>query len=595
MSFVIAAPEMMTDAATRVASIGSTIRAANAAASIPTTRVLAAGADEVSAAIATVFSRHASAFQAASAQSASFHAQYVRALNAGAAAYLSAEAANAAQTLLSPFEQQTAPLRQALVGAVNEPTNLLLRRPLIGAGTNGTTNAQGIGTPGGAGGLLIGRGGSGGTSTATGVPGGAGGSAGLIGAGGTGGGGGWGARGGVGGRGGLLNGNGGAGGTGGPLGVGGAGGGALLFGTGGRGGTGGELAAGGAGGRGGLLVGNGGTGGTGGVLGAGGRGGLGGSLWGHPGAAGAAGPQPTIPMYAIGTREVVEISIGGGQFVPVLVDTGSTGLVVPPQDVAGANLGAPTAIGLVSNYGNSVQGSTITYNTYAASVNFGNGIITAPTTVGVVTSETVTVNGVTTNVSPSNADPILGVGANTAGFGQGFNSSTPQALPGVLGRGVLLNNPAGVMEFGSNPLPSYASLSGAPITNPYVAVTGGGQTLAETASGAYIDSGGVHGAIPTNIVPNPIQPAPGGPEYVPAGDVISVYTSQGGTLLYSQTVTGTALPIVVPSTNNFNSGVIPFSGQGTGLVGPIGTADPNGIPIYVSYSPGGVGTIEFDT
>lgn len=70
MSFVIAAPGAMTDAATDLASVGWTISAANAAAAARTTHLLAAGADEVSAAITALFSEHASAFQALSAQAA---------------------------------------------------------------------------------------------------------------------------------------------------------------------------------------------------------------------------------------------------------------------------------------------------------------------------------------------------------------------------------------------------------------------------------------------------------------------------------------------------------------------------------------------
>lgn len=54
MSFVIAVPEFLSAAATDLANLGSTISAANAAASIPTTGVLAAGADDVSAAIAAL-------------------------------------------------------------------------------------------------------------------------------------------------------------------------------------------------------------------------------------------------------------------------------------------------------------------------------------------------------------------------------------------------------------------------------------------------------------------------------------------------------------------------------------------------------------
>src|SRR5262249_49414309 len=146
------------------------------------------------------------------------------------------------------------------------------------------------------------------------------------------------------------------------------------------------LAAGGAGGPGGLLVGNGGTGGTGGVLGPGGLGGNAGLLGTH-GTAGAGGGLPTIPLYAGGTRTVAVLSGGGGPNSQVIVDSGSTGLLVPPQYVTGANLGAPTGYGTVT-YGNSVSSLSETFTTYTTQVNFGNGIITAPTTVGVITSVT---------------------------------------------------------------------------------------------------------------------------------------------------------------------------------------------------------------
>jgi hypothetical protein len=62
MSFVIAAPEYVASAASDLASIGSTIGEANAAAVAPTTGVVAAAEDEVSAAIAAVFSGHAQDF-----------------------------------------------------------------------------------------------------------------------------------------------------------------------------------------------------------------------------------------------------------------------------------------------------------------------------------------------------------------------------------------------------------------------------------------------------------------------------------------------------------------------------------------------------
>ena len=63
MSFVTAAPEALAAAAGDLAGIESALSAANAAARAHTTAVLAAGADEVSAAIAAVFSGHAQGFQ----------------------------------------------------------------------------------------------------------------------------------------------------------------------------------------------------------------------------------------------------------------------------------------------------------------------------------------------------------------------------------------------------------------------------------------------------------------------------------------------------------------------------------------------------
>ena len=59
--------------------VGSTITEANAAAATPTTGILAAGADEVSAAVAAVFGAHAEGYQILSTQAAAFHQQFVQA------------------------------------------------------------------------------------------------------------------------------------------------------------------------------------------------------------------------------------------------------------------------------------------------------------------------------------------------------------------------------------------------------------------------------------------------------------------------------------------------------------------------------------
>lgn len=138
MSFVIVAPEALMSVASEVAGIGSALNAANAAAAAPTTGVLAAAADEVSAAMAALFGAHAQEYQRLSAQAAGFHAQFVQALNAGVNSYASAEAANA-----SPLQA----VEQQVLGLINGPAQTLLGRPLIG---NGADGAPGTGQPGAA-------------------------------------------------------------------------------------------------------------------------------------------------------------------------------------------------------------------------------------------------------------------------------------------------------------------------------------------------------------------------------------------------------------------------------------------------------------
>ncbi|EFI29103.1 predicted protein [Mycobacterium tuberculosis 94_M4241A] len=100
MSNLLVTPELVAAAAADLAGIGSAIGAANAAAGAPTMALLAAGADEVSAAVAAVFSSYAQQYQALSAAAVAFHDQFVRALAAGAGAYAGAEAANVEQQLL---------------------------------------------------------------------------------------------------------------------------------------------------------------------------------------------------------------------------------------------------------------------------------------------------------------------------------------------------------------------------------------------------------------------------------------------------------------------------------------------------------------
>lgn len=73
MSFVFAVPEMVAATASDLASLGAALSEATAAAAIPTTQVLAAAADEVSAAIAKPFGAYGQEYQAVLAQVEAFH------------------------------------------------------------------------------------------------------------------------------------------------------------------------------------------------------------------------------------------------------------------------------------------------------------------------------------------------------------------------------------------------------------------------------------------------------------------------------------------------------------------------------------------
>ena len=64
MSFVITVPAALAAAAADVAGIGSSLGEANSAAAAPTTGLLAAAEDEVSAAVTSLFSGYAHEFQA---------------------------------------------------------------------------------------------------------------------------------------------------------------------------------------------------------------------------------------------------------------------------------------------------------------------------------------------------------------------------------------------------------------------------------------------------------------------------------------------------------------------------------------------------
>lgn len=505
MSFVLVAPPSVAATTTELESLISALTSANSSAALPIGNAAAASADEISAAIATLFADHGQQYQQVAEQFATSYEQFRVRLLETAREYAAAETAFAGY------------LASTTSHLINDPVLAATGRPLFGDGADGYTTAQGTGTPGGAGGWLFGDGGTGGVSVRYGV------------------------SGGDGGAGGLLAGNGGTGGR-------------SLYGgmPGGRGGSAGLIGLGGTGG----------ASGPGGVGGAGGRGGL----LGAPGTAGintALGASQALIHPDQYGNPILNISVGGGPNAPVIVDSGATGLVVPPQYVDLATLGAPTGTGSVS-YGGTLF---VNYQTYHTTVNFGNGIVTAPTTVGVATSAYLNNPGNPVNVSLLPA--YLGIGPN-----DGFPFSTPvnAALPSTMNQGVLINLPRGLAEFGPNPLPPLVEMDGSPKTVVQVQIN----NQSPQTVGAFIDSGGASGGIPQSLVPGL---AIG--NHLPAGTVITVSTING-VPLYTQTVTTANTPLVVGSAtqNNFyvfNTGSYPFSQ----------------LPIYI-WNNDAIGTTVFD-
>jgi hypothetical protein len=121
MSYVIATPEIMTAAATDLATVGSTLDAAHLAAA-PTLAVTPAAADEVSTGIAQLFSQHAQDYHVLARQAAAFGEQFTENLKTSAAGYTSIEdfIAWTLRATSSNLSQFTAPLRQFTAGLLEQ-------------------------------------------------------------------------------------------------------------------------------------------------------------------------------------------------------------------------------------------------------------------------------------------------------------------------------------------------------------------------------------------------------------------------------------------------------------------------------------------
>lgn len=145
MSLVIATTDLMESAAQSLAGIRSSLAEAAGTAAGPTTGIAAAAQDEVSVAIAAMFGNVGQEFQTLSARAQTFHQQFVSLMNAGAGAYASAEAANAAQTALGGGVESgvLASVGQSLGGAVSGSEATLGQFVgNVGVGLNGLVGGQ---------------------------------------------------------------------------------------------------------------------------------------------------------------------------------------------------------------------------------------------------------------------------------------------------------------------------------------------------------------------------------------------------------------------------------------------------------------------
>lgn len=95
MSFVTTHPDALASAAADLRTIGSTVAVGNSAAAAPTTGVIPAAADEVSALTAAHFAIHAASYQQLSAQATAIHEMFVNTLGVSAGSYEATEALNA--------------------------------------------------------------------------------------------------------------------------------------------------------------------------------------------------------------------------------------------------------------------------------------------------------------------------------------------------------------------------------------------------------------------------------------------------------------------------------------------------------------------
>ncbi|MDT5168626.1 MAG: hypothetical protein QOD02_1953 [Mycobacterium sp.] len=280
------------------------------------------------------------------------------------------------------------------------------------------------------------------------------------------------------------------------------------------------------------------------------------------------------------TEPTVQASIDGSPDQTLLVDTGSSGLVVPISDLdSGSNefaellaLGLPTGIS-ESGYSGGVDYIYLTYNNLPVDYDLGGGSTldtTAPVEVEVYSWDpndlsSLFSNDAFQNFLAGNDSPggILGIGDNVSG-GAG---ESPIEAAGYTG--VEVDEPGGLLiASDSNPgtpyadLPSTGSTPTGDLTETITSGPDGTGTVIDPGGSVSddLDSAGVYGTIPSSIAPNG----------VPDGDWVTVTDPTTNDVLYSYQVENSSLadnPPTVVTGNSIDSGYEAFQGN----------------PVYIDY------------
>ena len=273
-------------------------------------------------------------------------------------------------------------------------------------------------------------------------------------------------------------------------------------------------------------------------------------------AAAASGAEPAavatsapydLPITLMeGTEPTVQAAVDGGSSLPVLVDTGSSGLVVPLTDIAGSTnllsewetlltLGSPSSFG-ESGYSGGVDYIYLTYNDLP--VSYADGLTTnGPVEVEVYSWDPSNFGSLFTNDAFQNflydndsQGGILGIGDNVnGGAGTSPFDSYGSALVDLKHDQLIIGGPNSYQSLDS------VANNGSTLTGLTETVTTstGGTVGSATGIADDLDTGGVQGTIPISGVT--------------AGDTITV--KDGSTVLYSYTVPSGGVPVSTSGTS----------------------------------------------